>query len=224
MKAGSIEFPRPVKVLQVFRNINIYGKPKKSLDDRRADLEWSEVHSKSGHVIDGQLFLPESVKTNPDVRLCDLITIEDDNQPQAFSSAHLQFTKMMAIIPRLAQPPPPNHCFSLLRPNKLDIFELRFGSELELYLQYGYFDVGIPKRNNFKLCEVKLDQAVEIKINGKTDHSLSRGRDRLFKEQHYVFHYLGDFSSAALLREPFEPTSKHVPEERKVVDLIKQLW
>lgn len=224
MKAASIEFARPVKVLQVFRNINIYGKPKKSLDDRKAELEWSEIPSRSGHVIDGQLFLPESIKTDPDVRSCDLITIEDDTQPQIFTPAHLQFTKVMAIVSRLPQPPPTNHCFNLLRPNKLDIFELRLKDELELYLQYGYFDVGIPKRNNFKLCEVKQKQPVEIKINGKTDHSLSQGRDRLFKEQHYVFDYVGDFSSATLLREPFEATSKRVPEERKVVDLIKQLW
>ena len=224
MKAGSIEFARPIKVLQVFRNINIYGKPKKSLDDRKAELEWVEIHSKSGHAIDGQLFLPESVKTNPDVRSCDLITIEDDNQPQIFSSAHLAYTKVMAIIPRLPQPPPANHCLNLIGPTEIDIFELRLNDELELHLRYGYYDVGIPKRSDFKLCEIRRGKPVEVKINGKTDHSVSKGRDRLFKEQHYVFHYLGDFSSAALLREPFEPTPKHVPAERKVVDLIKQLW
>lgn len=224
MKPESIEFARPVKVLQVFRNINLYGKSKKSIDDRRSELEWREIRSKSGHVIDGQLFLPESIKTNPDFRTCDLITIEDDNQPQIFTAGHLQLTKLMAIVPRLPDPLIANHCFNLVRPNKLDIFEIRRASELELFLQYGHFDVGIPKRNNFKLCEVKLGQPVEIKINGKRDSSLTSGAERVFKEQHYVLHYLGDFSRAALMREPFEPVVKHVPEERKVVDMIKQLW
>lgn len=224
MKAETIQFARPVKVLQVFRNINIYGKLKKSLDDRKSELEWTYIESKSGHVKDGQLFLPASIKTNPDAVSCDLITLEDDNQPQIFTSAHLQFRKLLAFIPRLPDPPLANHCFNLARPNNLDIFELRLESELELYLQYGYFEVGIPKRSNFMLCEVRLGQPVEIKINGKRDTTLTGGAERVFKEQHYVFHYLGDFASAVLLREPFESTRKYVPEERKVVDLIKQLW
>ncbi len=223
MKVGSLVFTRPIKVLQIFRNINFYEKPKKSFNDRRDELEWGSIPSKSGCVTEGQLFLPESIKTNPDARSCDLITIEDDNQPQIFPSPHLHKEKML-YVPRLPQPPPSNHCLNLVRPNNLDIFELRLEGELELYLQYGYFDVGIPKRNNFKLCQVKLGEPVEIKINGKIDTSLTAGKERTFKEQHYVFHYLGDFPNATLLREPFEPVQKHVPEQRKVVDLIKQLW
>jgi hypothetical protein len=224
MHAERIEFGRPVKVMQVFRNVNLYGKSKKSFEARRAEMQWGDIFSKSGHVIDGQLFLPASVSKDPDVRSCDLITLEDDNQEQVFSAAHLQFTKVIRFLPRLPHPPLTNRFMNLTRPNKLDIFELRNEGELELYLEHGYYTIGIPKRSNFKLCEVKLDQPVQIKINGKTDHSLSRGRERIFKEQHYVFHYLGDFSSATLQRDPFKAVHKSVPHIVKEVDLIKQLW
>lgn len=224
MKSELVEFDRPVKILQVFRNINLYGKSKRSIDDRRAELEWRDIQSNAGHVVDGQLFLPESITTEPEFHSCSLISIEDDNRPQVLTSADLQLTKLMAIAPRLPEVPTINRCFNLVRPDILDIFELRMASELEVHLHYGYFEVGIPKRNNFKLCEVKYGQPVEVKINGKKDASLTAGAERIFKEQHYVFQYLGDFSRAVILREPFPSVLKQVPSERKVVDMIKQLW
>ena len=53
---------------------------------------------------------------------------------------------------------------------------------------------------------------------------MSARRARVFKEQHYIFEYIGNFDKCTLLREPFEPIKKEIPADRKIVDLIKPLW
>lgn len=220
MKLQEVVFKKPIRVIQVFRNINIYGKKDKSFDLRKEELLWKSIQSKSGFVSEDELYLPEQILTNPDFNKSDLITMEDDNNYQPFTSQHLQDTKIISF----GNKPFLNHCFSLTRPNQIDIFELRFKEELELHLKYGYFEVGTPKRENFKLCDIKKNQAVEVKINGKTDFSLTSRRDRVFKEQHYIYNYIGDFLKCKILKEPYNSYTKYIPENRKVIDLIKQLW
>jgi len=220
MKHQEIIFMNSVKVFQIFRNINVYGKSTKSFDERKEKIAWRDINSKSGHVISGELFLPEQILSNPDFKTCDLITIEDDNSHNTLTSRDLRFRKI--IYPNLK--PKYNHCFDLSKHNKLDIFEIRNSAEIELYLKYGYFEVGTPERENFKLCELGNNKPIEIKINGKTDFSMSSRRARVFKEQDYIFEYLGDFNKCKILREPYESNLKYLPTDRKIVDLMKQLW
>ncbi len=209
MKFQEILFKKPIRIIQVFRNINIYGKQDKSFETRKDKISWKQIQSNSGYIFENELYLPEQILMNPDFKDCDLITIEDDNQDQVASS------KYKSIL---------NHCFITTRTTLLDIFEIRMKEEVELHLKYGYFEVGTPKRENFKLCDIKINVPVEIKINGKTDSSLSSRRDRVFKEQLYIFNYLGDFQNCKILKEPHDFKIKYVPEDRKVIDLIKQLW
>ena len=71
-----MEFKRPVKLLQVFRNLNVYGKDKKSFGARKQEVAWRKFESKSGYVRDGELFLPETVLQQPHFLNCDLLTLE----------------------------------------------------------------------------------------------------------------------------------------------------
>lgn len=204
MNISRIEFRHPVKILQVFSNVNVYGKDQKSFETRREEVKWTDFVSRSGHVKDGKLFLPESVSQQPHFQNCDLITLEDSQQESEDAET--------------------NRCFYLHHPNPLHIFQLKKEEELVLDLKYGYFEVGTPKRNDFKLCELKLNEPVEIKINGKTDAAMASGRERKFKEQFYIFNYLGEFREAVFLKEPFAPIIKEIPRERKEVNLLKTLW
>jgi hypothetical protein len=218
MKLQEITFKKPVKILQIFRNINVYGKADKSFENRKKAMEWKPVSSKSGYVIDNDLFLPEKFFDNNVAGNCEIITLEDNNQQETFSATDLQHTKMIASN----NEPGFNRCFKQKSFAKIDIFEIK--NDLELFLKYDSYEVGIPERKNFKLCILKINNPVEIKINGKTDFSMTSGRERIFKEQHYIFEHLGDFGSCKILKEPYESIIKRVPAERKIIDLIKPLW
>ena len=204
MNLQKISFRKPVKILQVYQNINVYGKEKKSFNDRKEDTQWREFVSRSGYVAEGELYLPESILKNSRFPDCGLISLEDSLNPEEDMET--------------------NHCFQLHHPNSLHIFQLKQGEELELHLLYNDFTVGIPKRNDFKICDLKENVPVEIKINGKTDFSMASGRPRVFREQFYVFELLGDFDSCMILRDPFPPVIKKIPGERKLIDLLKPLW
>ena len=219
MKLQEVTFKRLVRVFQVFRNIHVYDKTQKSFEDRKEALAWQEMPSKSGWVVDNELYLPERILEEPRFTTCNLIIIKDDN-PRP-----LTLTNDSRRKPTGQDEEDYTRCFTLGNFIELDIFQLkRNQEELELFLQHGYFEVGIPARENFKLCTIKKNSPVEIKINGKTESSLTARRARQFKEQHYIIDYIGDFCSCKLLREPYDPVIKQVPTNRKVVDLIKPLW
>lgn len=220
MSLKQITFKHPVKVFQVFRNINVYGKANKSFDNRREKTEWKPISSKAGYVKDGELYLPESILGNPDFKTCDVITFEDNAEIKPVTALDMAYARYYNLDIK----PVYNHCFHLDRVNKLDIFEIRKTDEIELHLLYGYFEIGTPKRGNIKLCEIRKGEPVEVKINGKTDFSMSSRRARVFKEQAYIFEYIGDFTQCMILKEPYEPVVKHVPEKRKLVDMMKTLW
>jgi hypothetical protein len=220
MKYTEITFRKPIKVCQIFRNIMVYEKSMKSFDNRKDRIAWKDSYSKAGHIINNELYLPERILNDPNLNNCDLITIEDDNHHDTFTLSNISCTKVKSSNCE----PVYNHCLDLTHPKKLDIFELRNNEEFEIYLNYGHFEVGIPERDNFKLCELEKNKPVEIKINGKTDFSLTSRRARVFKEQEYIFEYLGDFNKCKILKEPYNGCLKHLPKDRKVINLLKQLW
>jgi hypothetical protein len=135
-----------------------------------------------------------------------LITLEDTNFVSKFNLSYVNASKSFTFSNRY----------------QLDVFELK--NDLDIHLHYDKYEVGIPARANYKLCHLDQDEPIEIKINGKIDATASRGRERMFKEQQFIFQYLGDFKKYKILREPFLPMSKIIPSKRKVVDLIKPLW
>ena len=220
MKPQESIFRRPKKVFQVFRNIHVYGKAEKSFADRKGKFEWDVIPSKSGHVIEDELYLPEKILDHPDFPTCDLIIIEDDNASNHDVPPSTSIVRNDIAVHPIAC----NHCFHLSRKILFGIFEIKKKDEIELYLRYGYFEVGIPKRENFKIGNIEKGKPIEIKINGKTDFSLSSRRARMYKEQSYIFDYIGDFEKCKILKEPYKLMEKQVPNERKVVDLIKRLW
>jgi hypothetical protein len=209
MKPQSITFKKPIKVFQVFRNFNVYKKDEKSFEKRKEKLAWKPIASSSGHINDGIVYLPESIVNHPNFETYDMILMMDDNIP---NPQNYFLTEEKVLF------------FRRKSLNKLDTFIIKFDERIEVHLKYGYFSVGTPERDDFKICELKMNQPVEIKINGKIDFSGSGRRGRSFQEQEYIFDYLGDFIECVLLKEPLSSITKQVPQNRKVVDLNKTLW
>jgi hypothetical protein len=210
MKREEVAFKKPVKVLQVFRMINEYGKDEKCFADRKDKLVWKQISSNNGYVADGILYLPETIKNDKKFGNCHLITIEDeaDITPQhEYKTLNSGYEKGN------------NHCFNLHHPSRYEIFAFA-NDPVELLLRWSYYDVGDPSRDNFTIATLENDIPVEVKINGKIDSS----RGRHFKEQYYIFHLLGEFKSCCLLTEKDAAVNKTVHAEGKLVDLLKPLW
>jgi hypothetical protein len=221
MKEQEVVFTKPIEVLQVFRNIFLYRKNEKSFAHRKERMGWQDILSRSGYVLEDDLYLPEKILQNPDLTSCECITIEDNTLLHVTADEKLIHTDLVrtGIFETKY-----NNCLYLSGYNKFDIFKLSRNENLELLLEYKNINVGIPKRNNFKLCDLKQNHPVEIRINGKSDNSATRGQERVFKEQHYIIEYIGNFCKCKILKEPYPVRHKHPPENTKLIDLRKPLW
>ena len=180
MKLKRVTFKNAVTVLQLFRNIYTYDKTQKSFEERKQLAQWKLIPSKSGHVINNELYLPQSILAEPHFENCTLLTLEDSNNENHHTLPNIHPYKT-------------NQCFQQAQHIKLDIFNLHVTTKIEMHLAYGYFEIGIPERENFSLGVLHPHLPIAIKINGKTDASLSARRERMYKEQHYIYENLGTF-------------------------------
>lgn len=209
MKATVVTLKKPVKILQVFSKILYYYKDEKSFADRKHKLEWQDAESVNGFVADQQLYLPEQVLAHPALHRCNVITIIDDQTIEQYPWREKE----------------DNNCFVLDVPRPFGDFNLALAEELELHLRHQSLSIQKPSRPAYKVCDLRMGEPVEVKINGKYDHSLfGSPRARVFKEQQYIFHYIGDFTSFQVLKHPVPPIHKCIPENRKLVNLLKPLW
>lgn len=208
MKPKEIAFHRPVKVFQLFKLVNIYSKEEKSFDDRKERLLWTTELSSSGYVKDNVLFLNENIVDDPDLKNCNLITMEEHK----------------SINYRNYEDPPQNRCLNLHHKAIIDEFEIWNKDPLELHIApSGILET--PKRaEGFKLCNIVKGQAIEVKHNYKIDSTLSKGTRRIFVEQRSIIEYMGEFEHCFLLKHPITPIQKNIPTNTKLIDLIKPLW
>ena len=208
MKPKSITFNKPFKLIQLFRNINTYGKNEKSFELRKEKIAWKPIQSTSGFVKDEILHLPETISAKPNLSQSDLILMIDDNfkSPQNvvyIEEQNLNFNKNSFI--------------------NFDFIEIRLAKKIEIYLMPGYFETGTPARHQFKVGELVKGKPIAIKINGKRDFSLSSRRERIFTEQEYILEYLGDFTEIQI-EQDLKPVKKTIPNDYKVIDLMKTLY
>jgi hypothetical protein len=207
MKEEIIKTKKSKLLLQVYHNYVQYHKDMKSYSDRKEVTKWkTELNSKSAYLKDGKLILSKS-DYNTDLLNCDLIILSDFN-----SESEIKALKQVQY-------------FNLVGKVKFEIFQLKkVDKQIELHLLYDYYEIGEPKRENFKLCNLEMNTPIEIKINGKLDHSLSSGRERTYKEHCYIFHLIGETDAFELARPPFKGSIKNIPKPLKTVDLIKKIY
>ena len=205
MKHSEIQFKKKVKVIQVYRNLFVYGKEEKSFEKRKEKLAWKAGPSSNGFIKEGELFINQSVLEQKHIEQCQVIILTDEfvHKDSALFKSSVQ-------------------CLSPAKSWPLYIFTLK--NNLELDLKYELFEIGIPQRDNFKLGSLLKNPALEIQINGKIDFSLTAGRARTFMDQKYILEYAGEFKRAFILKPPIEPFIKSFPNDRKLIDLVKTLW
>jgi hypothetical protein len=191
-----------------------YHKDQKSFEDRKSQSAWkSDIASKSGYWDSSQLVIPEKFYS-PDLHTSDILILNDFNAALKSKASEIQNNKINLV-----------QYLNLSSPKKYEIFQLKqVDASIELHLNYDLYAIGEPERSNFKLCNLEMNVPVEVKINGKLDHSLTSGRERTFKEHCYIFHLNGTTDNFELKREPFQEVIKQIPKPSKVIDLMKVLY
>ncbi|WP_320052510.1 hypothetical protein [uncultured Acetobacteroides sp.] len=234
MKNNQIILKNEKFVLQVFHNYYSYTKDQKSFTDRKKATEWkTDINSRSGFLIDNKLVVSEKDK-GPDLYNCNLIILNDYNSDSENDALVLQYKRWNKDLIE-AEEKPSGQIWRTLKniqylnligsSRKFLIFRLSMAdSTIELHLEYDYYEIGQPKRENFKLCNLELGVPIEIKINGKLDHSLSRGRERTFNENVYIFHLIGKTNTIEFDRNTLMEKKKKIPIPQKTIDLMKELY
>ena len=234
MKIESIQSKKPKLILQVYHNYIEYQKDMKSFSDRKEFTEWkNEINSKSAYLNNGRLILSKS-DYNTELLNCDLVILNDFNSESELEAIESQkkrwqkdlvsFEKRTAekIWGKLNQV----QYFALdLNLRKFEIFQFKkVDTQIELHLFYDLCEIGEPKRENFKLCNLEMNVPIEVKINGKLDHSLSSRKERIYKEHSYIFHLIGEIDQFEFEREPFKGSVKQIPKPLKTINLMKNIY
>ncbi|GEM_PF-1090476 len=234
MKKEVIKTENSKLVLQVYHNYYIYNKDSKSYSSRKEHTKWkAQVNSKSAFFENGKLILKKS-DYSTQLHNSSVIILNDFNSNSELEAYNLQSKRWKKDLINLKEKADNQLWFSLKQVQSFNTLEIRQRFEVfqlskikdsvELHLFYDYFEIGEPKRHNFKLCELKIGVPVEIKINGKLDHSLSGRRGRTFKEHCYIFHLLGKTDTFELKREPYKEKIKQIPKPEKTINLMKELY
>lgn len=203
MKIATHSFSKPIQVIQIFRKQIRFGKEEKKTFDLRAFHSAEEATSNLGFVEDGKLFLPENVK-----------------EAKGFAEADL----LVLVENIISEKPAECHFLRTTSLNSVEIFKIRGIDAMELHLVWNYFDVGEPKRPDIKLCDLTPSKAYEIRLNGKTDFSLTGRRPRHYLEQVFSVEHLGAFTQCHWIADSEVRPTKTRPLTRKLIDLRKPLW
>ncbi len=208
------KFKTPKHVMHVFHNMHTYGKSGNNHDYRKYYLEWpNEFVFAAGHVDRNTVLLNESIEPHAhDFEQCRMLVMTDTasgSNYRPICDERQQTTESYSLIRDFEHP------------RNYSIFKLtRVGATLNLHLNYkdnGSY-IGIPRREDFMLAEIRPNQPLRVTINGKYDFSLTGRRARTFHLLDYLFVYYGEFSEFKVLPRnalaaprafPFSP-AKHI--------------
>lgn len=219
-------------VIQIFKSVDRIEKPDYDTASRQSVGVWETIVSTTGFLKEDTITLPIECKNDPKVKNADLIIIQDikgfdpflvnkswDNSqfPERFKNSRKEYFN--SLNPQLKG-------FSIhSKPWTFEIFELRKtdNDSIEVWLKYSN-TIGIPKRENHKIAELKVGKPIRFKINGKDDFTMTGRKQRTFSEFDYILEYIGTADKIEYKESNKIEMSKAIPvTDCKVIDERKIL-
>lgn len=219
-------------IIQLFKSVARIKKPDYNTTSRKIIGEWDSIVSKTGFLKDETITLPIECKNDPTLKNADLIIIQDikgfdlflekkslDNSifPDWFKNSRKEYIDSTNLQLK---------GFSILsKPWIFEIFEFKKTNvdSIEVWLKYSD-TIGIPKRENHKIAELKIGKPIRFKINGKDDFTMSGRKQRTFSEFDYILEYLGTADKIEYKELNKIETTKTIPVANcKVIDERKIL-
>lgn len=204
-KPKEILLKRPLRVIQVYRNACMFQKGDLAPGQNRDFLEWPEKIPGMRFVSNAVLQMPEGSDQLDRINQYDLLFLLDD-----FSGAKDQLTDWIEEPVVFSQANSQNRLRCLRLRQKEDAMEVFLNAS-----DYAWW----PKRESHKLCELRKDVPVEIRINGKMDGY----HQRYYMEEQFILEDLGFVEQIRISRKP-DSVLKKAPLDCKLVDLRVMLW
>lgn len=192
-----------IDVIQIYKSKEIFTKSTYTPENRKRfhDLEIS-LNSTQGFLEDETLVLPIDYKNLPDVKAANLIIIQDIEGWESFlMNKNLENINLPDWLKKSRREflISDNKNFFALRqlsnPKAFEIFKLHKSDKdtYELFIDYvsNSMRIGIPERENHKICELKQSKPIRYKINGKSDFTMTGRKGRTFYEFDFIIEWLG---------------------------------
>jgi hypothetical protein len=219
---------KPVHLIQIFDNSYRYDKNHKSFEDRKETVKWKDsILSNSFTIENGQVFLDKKLIKNQNSILSNCIILIDYNIESM--DDYFQYLNLFGFVKNgfssenkfreyFEKREKVKFCTLGKQRFLWNILEFTKEEAIQIKLVWDYAKVGTPKREKFKIAELKKNKPVEITIDGIHDGY----HKRIFVENNFILEYLGQFDEIFEKRN-LEHSKKRIPKERKRINLLKYL-
>lgn len=223
-------------IIQIWKSVERIEKPIYKLEPKHSVYKWgNSIISKTGYLQSDTLFLPQNSKKEPNLKKADLLIIQDikgfdpfliksfwdkTNLPSWFKNDRK--SQSISANPQLLYFNSPKK----LWPFEIFKIEKSNSDTFDIHLNYSANDyqIGIPKRDDHKIAELKLNNPIRYRVNGKSDFTMSGRKQRTFVEFDYIFEYLGQADNVEFKDLNKIEKVKQIPSDRcKQVDERKVL-
>ena len=214
-----------IEVIQVYKFKEIFHKDAYTPESRKLlNAVESSFDSPNGYLENDILYLPIEYKSRADLQTAQLIIIQDikgwdpflKNKELEHSGLPEWFIKSKRDF-SMADNQTIFEFKQLSSPKSFEIFKIykSINNSFDLFIDYdsNATSIGIPKRNNHKICELRPEHPIRYKINGKSDFTMTGRKQRTFYEYDYIIEFIGKANRIEFLELNKISKTKEIPFE-----------
>lgn len=225
-----------IDIFQVYKKHAHFVKSNYNDKVRKSFLNWdNELTSKNGFIDKHILYLPAEEKNNPLIANSSVIIIQDIigystfNNEQTLKKQKLPEWFINDRISSIKERNPERILFQGGKKSwQFEIFNIEKNEDSEFKLDFLYglnkTYIGEPKREDHQIAKLTIDQPVRFSVNGKSDSTMTGGKERTYCEFDYIIEYVGSIDSIEFLAPSQLSKVKKIPKPIKTIDERKILY
>lgn len=227
-----------IDVIHIFKKHAQIPKPYYTPELRKSFELWGkEIVSQIGHIQADILVLPRFRK--PEINLNRIGTlILQDIIGYSGTEAKINFKKQAKefnlpdwFLEQQLKRNPALYAFNIeTRMMHAEIFafeKVEASDKINVHLRYNAHSSHFsqPSRSNHKLYTLEMGKPIQLRINSKSDGTMSRGKERTYDEYEYTIEYLGKVNSVDFSDQSALSRQVKIPKNiAKVIDMRKLLY
>jgi hypothetical protein len=212
--------PVEIIVIQVYKSKAVFPKNRYTPQSRKSFHNTDAViDSVQGFLENGVLILPLEYKSQVNPKNTELIIIQDILRDKTLENNRSNDMADSGDVFLLNQLNTPKE-FEIFRVQKTD------KDSYELFIDYNSNagSIGVPRRENHKICDLQESKPIRFRTNGKSDFTLTGRKERTFNEFDYIIVRVGNASGVEFRernkihkRKNIPVKEAHLIDERKIL-------